>query len=256
MPPKLRLNVDDLIEALLDGRVVDALGQSLGSKIGEIVEARIDAKFKSLQESFSTLKADYVKADKVISELRGENQSLKSQLEDLDSYSRVDNLIIHGLNGTSCAEASSSPMLSTKGQGPSDISPLDTHFETEIAVLDFANNVLGVPLNLTDISVAHRLPKRPNDSNPAPIIVRFSNRRSRNAVYSARKALAGQKPAIYINEHLTKRRAVLLREARQLVKAKKLQGAWSANGNIFIRLSDLPTSRPLRVNDMSDLPRG
>lgn len=123
-------------------------------------------------------------------------------------------------------------------------------------LLQFCNNVLDIPLTRDDISVAHRLPKRPTDPHPAAIIVRFTNRRARNAVYHARKTLATRKPGVYINEHLIKSRAVVLSEARKLVKAKKLQGAWTFNGAVFIRLSDLPDSRPIRVESIKDLPRG
>jgi len=63
--------------------------------------------------------------------------------------------------------------------------------------------------------------------------------------------------SIYINEHLTKDRASLFHEARDLVIwQKKIQRAWTHNRVVFIRLSDLPDSRPLRVNSASDLPRG
>src|SRR5271163_2620549 len=51
------------------------------------------------------------------------------------------------------------------------------------------SNVLSVPLCLSDISMAHRLPKQRTDASSAPLIVRFTNRRARNAVYAARKTL-------------------------------------------------------------------
>ena len=69
-------------------------------------------------------------------------------------------------------------------------------------------------------------------------------------------SLKTMKPGVYINEHLTPGRSGLLREARKLVKEDKLAGAWSMNGAIFVRLSDLPDSRPKRVSDVKDLPSG
>ena len=74
------------------------------------------------------------------------------------------------------------------------------------------------------------------------------------SVVRARKSLSSRTPDVYINEHLTKAQATILRDARLLVKAKKLQGAWSSGGNVFIRLSNLPDSRQIRVDDVRDLP--
>ena len=50
--------------------------------------------------------------------------------------------------------------------------------------------------------------------------------------------------------------ANVFREARQLVKTKKLQGAWTASGIVYVKLSNLPDSRPIRVEEINDLPRG
>ena len=123
---------------------------------------------------------------------------------------------------TSFAEASSggSTVNSADKDTSSALEPAETSVATETAVLDFSNNVLGVPLTRNDISIAHRLPKRPTDSKPAAIIVRFTNRRARDAVYNARKALTRRNLNVYVNEHLIKSRSVVLREARKLVKAK------------------------------------
>ena len=89
-----------------------------------------------------------------------------------------------------------------------------------------------------------------------PIIVQFTNRRVRNAVYAAHKMLSQKLPNVYVNEHFVKSHTMLLREARQLVKAKQLQGAWTSNGIVYIRLPGLPDSKPIRVDDMRDLPTG
>ena len=69
-------------------------------------------------------------------------------------------------------------------------------------------------------------------------------------------SLKGKKPAVYINEHLTPSRAGILKEARKLVREKKLSGAWTMNGSVFIKLFDLPDSRPKRVTDIKHLPSG
>ena len=130
---------------------------------------------------------------------------------------------------TSFAKASSggSTVNSADKDTSSAFEPAKTSVATETAVFDFSNNVLGVPLTRNDISIAHRLPKRPTDSKPAAIIVRFTNRRARDAVYNARKALKRRNLNVYVNEHLIKSRSVVLGEAKKLVKAKKLDQQWS-----------------------------
>jgi len=135
---------------------------------------------------------------------------------------------------------------------------VETNLATEQAVLDLAKNVLNITLDRGDISVAHRLaiPCGAKPGQPAPILVCFLNRRSPNALFSVRMSLKQHLPGIYINEHLTKHCSSLFKEVRSLVKAMKLAGAWTSNGNEFIRLSNLPDSKPIQVDSLADLPRG
>ena len=62
-------------------------------------------------------------------------------------------------------------------------------------------------------------------------------------------------PGVDINEHLlAPARAALHKEARQPVKNKKLEGAWSSNGcDVYVKIGNLPNSRPVKVNDPKDL---
>jgi hypothetical protein len=276
MPPKRPIN-EEFVEALLDSRVVDALVKALGTKIAEIVESRLDDRFKDLLESINHLKVDSLKASKAIAALEADNKAMKTRLEELDAYSKCENLIFQGLPQSSFADAASASQTADDrrgerdndesagrlnaggrrgGRGSGESVGFETSAASEATVISFVNTVLKVPLSAGDISVAHRLPKQRGDQRPAPLIVRFTNRRARNAVYAARKTLASHRPAVFINEHLTKDRSAIFREARLLVKNKKLQSAWTQNGAIFIKLSDLPDSRPIRVDSASDLPRG
>jgi hypothetical protein len=275
MPPK-RSPSEEFVEALLDPRVVDALVKALGNKIAEVVESRLNDKLKDLFESMDSLKADNLKCTSAIAALESDNKVMKTRLEELDSYSKCENLIFHGIALSSFAEAAASRTSNSDDrsgarvsgeagrnaggrrgqQGNGESVGFETSADSEASIISFVNNILNVPLSASDISVAHRLSKQRNDPRPAPLIVRFTNRRARNAVYAARKSLANHRPAVFINEHLTKDRSALYREARLLVKNKKLQSAWTYNGAIFVKLSDLPDSRPIRVDSLSDLPRG
>ena len=249
--------VEDIIKALLDPRVLDALGNALHSKIVTVVDEIVEKKLTPLSNAVNALEADVIR-------LRADNNSLRRHVEELDTYGRGCNLIIHGLRETSYSDAASASVIggarddsrkTGSGLGLS-AGPTETNVSTEQAVVEFCSDVLNVDVTRADISVAHRLKKskfaKPDE--PAPIIVRFSSRRTRNNVYAARKCLKNHEPRIFINEHLIKERSDLLRQARLLVKNKQLQGAWTSNGIVYIRVSDLPGTHPKRIDSVSDLP--
>lgn len=259
MPPSNKL-ISDLIEALLDDRVITALGSTLGETISKLVEDKVNKVLGPIQTKLGQLVTSNEQAKQEISALKTENKDLKSRVEALEAYSRIDNVIIHGLHYSSFAEVAAVSNSQQSSQSSSRnigaTGPTENCEATAHAVLSFVNNVLDIPLSPLDISIAHRLKKTRQDSTPAPVIVRFTNRRARNAVIHARKRLstlsAGR--GVYINEHLSKARESIFREARRLVKEKKLFRAWTNNGEVYVRVSSAPDSRPLLVDDVSKLP--
>ena len=218
---------------------------------------RIEETLNRLVETVNAIRLNNDGLSMSIEELKDENCSLKLKIDDLDAYSRLDNLVFSGLTTDSYAQSASAgstgPTGSSQSQGLSIIA--DHNASAELAVMHFCKETLKINVQPNDISIAHRLGSNPG--SPPTILVRFSSRKIRNQVYFARKILFKNKSIkVYINEHLTKSRSDLFKEARKLVKEKKLAKAWSFNGAIYIRLSDLPNSRPIRVNSLSDLPRG
>ena len=81
---------------------------------------------------------------------------------------------------------------------------------------------------------------------PAPVIVRFTNLRTRDTIYRARLTFKAR-PGLYINEHLTKYTAALFHDARILIKQKRLLSAWTTNGVVFVKASNDPSARPVKV---------
>ena len=110
----------DLIEALQDSRVIDALGKSLAPLIALSVEESLKKHLESLSIAVRELKADNVRLAKQCESTVKENERLQKvvdvhsrRLDDIESYSRSDNLIIRGLPERSAAErASDAPPLS------------------------------------------------------------------------------------------------------------------------------------------------
>lgn len=85
MPKKetCKLDRDDLINAFREERILDALTERLMVTIEWIAKRTVDAETKALKESVSALK--------------NKNEHLRERLDQLEIYSRADNLIIHGI---------------------------------------------------------------------------------------------------------------------------------------------------------------
>ena len=165
-------------------------------------------------------------------------------MNELESYNRRDNLIITGLPTASAAEIVSAQ---TPDRGE--------HTEaTEKAVQELFRTQLHVPITPADISITHRLRKMPKISGPPAVIVRFTNRKARDAVYAARYQLRACNPPTYINEDLTKSAATLFSHARKLVKARQIHKAWTSGGNVYYRQNSQPGCKPVLLTSTMDLP--
>lgn len=236
MPPKLS-TADDLIIALRDPRVMDALA------------GIFEAKLQPLIESVTQLKIDNELKSKQIAKLQGDLQSASARIESLESYTRRDNLLITGLPMESYAEATATNAES------------EPSLATEQAVLKLFNEQLGVQISSADISIAHRLKKRHStntrsvDTRPPVTIVRFTTRKAREAVYNARRQLKGNSTPIFINEDLSKSTAELFHQARQLVRAKVLHSTWTSSCMVYIRDTGEPSCRPRKIMSLGELPR-
>ena len=113
--------------------------------------------------------------------------------------------------------------------------------------------MLGVNINQSDISTAHRLPQKPNSNRhseseeppPSPgIIARFINRDLRNFIYRKRAAAKGiaskdfpvaGMQRLYINENLTQSCKRLLWQTKQAARTRDYSYIWTHNGKIFVR---------------------
>jgi hypothetical protein len=230
--------VDDFIKALKDESVLASLGLILGSILDSRLQAALAPLLAPLKEENSRLRRDL--------------QAATDRIEMLEAHDRKSNLIITGLPTTSYLEAAS---LMSGEQGQTS-----EHAETtEKSVLDLCNNRLHVPIMPQDISIAHRLKKKANSTEPASVIVRFTNYKARDAVYRARlnlKGTHGNGHRVFISEDLTKSTANLFRQARSLVREKTLHAAWTAGGTVFVKQTDNPSCRPKRVTSAADLTGG
>lgn len=206
-------------------RVFDKLALSLTQRVDEMVEHRLQ------QHS-----ADQ---NRITSGLEKENQMLRSKVDDLETYMKLDNLIIHGLEVSTTSEDNDETPTLTPTQ----------------AVLKLFNERLEVPITDRDLVKVHHISTK-GASPRKPILVKFSSRGTRDLVLLARKKLKSQSAEtsrIYINEHLTQVNATIFAETRKMVKNKSIYATWSRNGRIFYKRSDNESEKPTRVDALKDL---
>jgi hypothetical protein len=89
MPPA-QLNVDTLVAAFKDARVIEALTQALVPCLQTIIKPIVDSVYAEMKQEIDDQR-------NVIGSLECENIELRRRVKDLEAYSRIDNLVIHGL---------------------------------------------------------------------------------------------------------------------------------------------------------------
>lgn len=141
MPPKNEKSsiTEDLITALRYPRVADVIGGVINDKL------------RPLMEEISTLRAENSEQATKIVNLQNDLQLATSRIDELETFTRRDNLIISGLPLESYAEATGA--ADNDGHGESSEC-------TEKTVLKLFNDQLKVSVTPADISIAHRLRKR------------------------------------------------------------------------------------------------
>lgn len=239
--------VDQVVAALNsnNAKVIDALMSTLQPLIDESLKktlADISLKLEGLAVELKT-------RDNEIKELKKENTELRTRLhnqeqyvDQIETYTKQDNLIIHGLPADYAEVLTAS---TTDGAADAVVSERENSTTTEVLFMKFCADRLGVNICHEDISVCHRLKKLHAVQHP-PVIVRFTSRKARAAVLAARNKLrpsrsignASSTVPVYINEHLTKRTSQLFAEARKVMKAKRINKTWTYNGRVVVKLRD------------------
>jgi len=243
---ELKASIDELrAELSVKNDIIDQLRSDV-SHLQSMLADRSSV-VDELRSSLTT-KSDTV--DQLCREAENLQSSLvktEARLELLETYTRVDNIVIKGLPELAAEVVAVEPV----GTGPSSSE------STLLCVLDFFENQLGLSTTPADISIAHRMPRGKFDK-VRPTIVRFTNRRARDMVYKARRQLRvrqDQHSPIYINEHLTKHSEVLYSQCRKLWKDKVISGTWSWHGVIYAKKHTNQVVKILTEEDVTKLSR-
>ena len=257
MPHKDKLKAEDFAELLRDPLVTDALTKTFLPLLSLALEESFGKRIEALSNTVREVRSELTRVTDQCKTLAAENDELKKtvavhddKLEAIERYSRRDNIIISGLPENSYAEIASASALD--GQS---LAPVQGQASVEATVLQFFRDELNLDVSPRDIDVAHRIKSRRNDTC-RPIIVRFSNYRIRNAVMVAKKGLRinpNTKDKIYLSEHLTANAQDLFHEARKWVKERKAYGAWTRNGEVYVKYDNDPATKGELIKRKSDL---
>lgn len=89
----------------------------------------------------------------------------------MEIYSRARDLIIRGLPKSTYFEHA------TASANGTDVMPSESHTSVAASILKLCNETLEVPIELHEISVAHRLKAGKSESH-CPIIVQFTSQKN------------------------------------------------------------------------------
>lgn len=176
-------------------------------------------------------------ANKKIRDQQEEIYELYDLQDQMEQYSRKNNLEIHGI-------------------------PEAAYESMEEVVLKLAQ-ALEVPITSNDIEISHKL----NTKGKKAIIVKFQSHKVKSKLYRERRKLKHiavtdlfpnlsaatvvQAQRIFLNENLTSYRRRIMSRANEMRRDGELVSTWSMDGKIYVKTS--PEGRPVRIHDLEDL---
>jgi len=259
MPPKPKKSSDDapdalpqrsideqIVEALCNPDVAEALGKAIGPMIALSVKELVSSSVKELLEENKNLRGRLLKIEEVNDQLKSRVVSLEDRLEDLDRDRKATNIIIRGLPESSYSERTSADGNAENGSS--------RHSSVAATVIDMIGVELNIKLQPQDIVTAFRMRAGKSDKS-RPVLVKFSSAHVHESIMVAKKKLRSSTNQIYINEHLTKRTGELFALARNQVKQNKIHSSWTFKGQVFIKQSPDASAKPILIKSKDDLPR-
>lgn len=253
---------EDVMQAITNPVVIDALCNKLSDRLLPVFEKRLTSLISNMNDQLASLSTRIAGLEGAVNSLSiktkiidSNHNILETKVRELERYTRMDNLVFHGLEYGNMAEAASSVPAENLDDSEVTINPRPSHPTTEQVVINFVRNTLRVPIARSDISIAHRLPARNTGNNQAdrktqiPIIVKFTNRNIRLQILQNRKILKNTHK--YVNEHLTSSDAEIFKESRKLVTKEKINKCWTFNGLTFVKRTE--HENPVKINYLSEL---
>ncbi|XP_052285650.1 uncharacterized protein LOC127881623 [Dreissena polymorpha] len=205
-------------------KIALVLKSAFQDDILSLIKPVVDGVVQGLQSRLDLLSHENATLKQENEDLRLRVNSLENMIDDAEQYSRRNCLRLTGIP-------------ETEGESTDDI------------IIKLCKQV-NADIKLSDIDRSHRVGK-PGPSKSRPIIVKFATYRSRQTLYKTRAALKSTGfSGAYLNEDLTRKRSQIMYTARQLVKYKKLEGCWTADGIIMVKDLNHRTHRVVRHDEL------
>ena len=165
--------------------------------------------FSGQSQQLQDLENAIARVDTIVEGLAKSLRETQNSLDDLEQYGRRNCLILHGC-----------PDQPVGGKYPVFESYVTNKLNSELD--------LEYQIRSNDIDICHVLPSR--KGRPPPIIIKFVRRSVRNLVFYNKKKLKKSQEKLSITESLTKRRLLLVMEAK---KAFGFNNVWTNNGIVY-----------------------
>jgi hypothetical protein len=257
MPPKV-ISANELIDMLAEPRVAEAnmkaLLPLLKDALKDIFAVFLEETLKPVKESITVLQKENVA-------LRQRVCVAEGRLDDMESATRAESLVIKGLP-EAASYSSRAAGMSTGGGDATGRTTSSSHDgqsvsqAAETAVVAFCHDELGIVITEKDLSTAYRINKGPHDAT-RPVVVRFATKKIRDRVFYSKRQLKphdkSQRQVYFIAEQLTRNAASLFYEARTRVRDKKLAYAWTTGGIVQVKYSKTDAAeKPKAVRCIED----
>ena len=175
---------------------------------------------------------------------------LETSVDDLEQYTRIDDIIISGLGVRHSSYARAAAHANAR-ETPDTASQDDLENVEDQVVGLFGSR--GNTVDKREISACHLL-KAKNPTDKHPIIVRFVNRKSNVNILRNGRNLKGTN--VYVNEHLSRKNADIAGFARQLKRRQRIHSTWTRNCKVLIKTNGAPdVARVIMIREKSELDR-
>jgi len=245
---KKSLKAEDIIELVQNGdRIIDAIFSRLEKRLTILMENIIEKWAVTVNQKMEKMLE--VRVKKISEDLAAattENKQLRRRVEDLETYSRLDNVVINGL------PSDSSLFGSQDVSNQNDDANLQCLSEPTKFSLFLFNNYMNLDIRQEDIAKIHYISSK---AGVRSVLVKFANRRHRDRVLQARSKLKNlpNQLRIYVNEHLTSSTAAVFANARDRVRKKQLFSTWVRDGKVFFKTTGDASEKPKSAAVLADL---
>ena len=220
LSPKMaaKLNKSDLKE--IAKIIANELKEDLINEVKAEIKKMIQKETADLRNEIDTLKAE----NKII---KSDLHTTVLQLDELEQYGRRMCLDISGISGD-------------KGDFSENVEEKVLNLFSKTKLSDGTQ----LPITGSDIDRCHRKGKYKGSNRK--VIIKFTNSKARQSLYSARKQLG---KTIFVQENITNFREGISYEARKLVRSNKLSKTWVAGCKVY---GSLPgDSQKIIIRDMA-----